>query len=298
MWRSIIAVCLAGLVQFAVEAQVTRQFSVENKKEVEKVDFSFKVNGGQYLLKAGASDENLITIYTNENLDNYSHRYSKEIKNKTCNVSLDLKSAGEVSLSRKISYNMFWGDSRAPEKIWKVFLASGKPYRLNLNYGVGIANIDLSDLAIENLKVHSGNADVRIDYDSKSCNMVEMDTFYIKVDLGSVVVNKLNLYKSKYVLAEVGFGNMSLDFSDKPRLSSNIKGSVGAGNLLITLPGKEVPVLVKVNESWLCKVRLPKDFRKAGNNTYVNASYEEAAKNMLTFDLDVSMGSIIFKTLE
>lgn len=298
MWRSIIVGFLAGIIQFPLEAQVTRQFSVEDKEEVENVDFSFKVNGGNYLLKAGASEDDLINIYTNENLDNYSHNYNKEIKNKTCNISLDLKGSGEESLSQKISYKMFWGDSRSPEKIWKVFLASGKPYRLNLNYGVGVANIDLSHLAIENLKVHSGNADVRIDYDPRSCNRVEMDTFYVRVDLGSVVVNKLNLYKSRYVLADVGFGNMSLDFSDKPSLSSNIKGSVGAGNLLISLPGKEVPVMVKVNESWLCKVRLPNDFRKVDNSTYVNASYTEAAKNKLTFDLDVSMGSIIFKSLE
>lgn len=282
----------------SVEAQVTRQFSVEDKKEVDKVDFSFKVNGGHYLLKAGASEDNLINIYTNVNLDNYSHSYSKEIKNKTCNVSLDLKGAGEESLSQKISYKMFWGDNRAQEKVWKVFLASGKPYRLNLNYGVGVANIDLSNLAIENLKVHSGNADVKIDYSATSGNYVRMDTFYVRVDLGSIVVNKLNLYRSNYVLADVGFGNMSLDFSDKPSLSSTIKGSVGAGNLLITLPGKEVPVLVKVTESWLCKVRLPNNFRKVDANTYVNASYEKAAKNTLSFDLDVSMGSIVFKTLD
>ena len=298
MWRSIILVAfLKGLILVSVHAQVTRQFSVENKKEVEDVDFSFRVNGGQYLLKSGGAGDNLINIYTNENIANYSHAYSNEIINKTCNVSLALTGPVEESLSRNISYK-FWGDEKSPEKIWKVYLAPEKPYRLNLHYGVGLANIDLSGLAVQNLKVYSGNSDVKIDYEGHAGNLVKMDTFYVKVDLGSVVVNKLNLCRSEYVHADVGFGNMSLDFSDTPNLSSRIRGSVGAGNLLITLPQTKVPVMVKVNESWLCKVRLPGDFEKIGTNVYVNKAYKESKRNVLSFDLDVSMGSIVFKTQE
>ena len=37
-------------------------------------------------------------------------------------------------------------------------------------------------------------------------------------------------------MADVGFGNMTLDFSNKPLVGNKIKGSVGAGNLTIILP--------------------------------------------------------------
>lgn len=294
MWRRIFAAGCATLLFFPAISQVTKSFSVEDRQGIKKVNFDFKVNGGYCVLKANTQEE-LITIYTNENLDNYSHKYSKDVANKICNVSLSLTDVTGESLSQKISNSMFGNEGKAPDKIWKVNLNSEKPYRLNLNYGVGVANIDLSGLAIENLKVHSGNADVKIDYNPNTCNRTTMDTFSVKVDLGTVVVKRLNLHKSKNVLADVGFGNMYLDFSDKPTISSHIKGSVGAGSLMINLPEEDVPIMVKIKESWLCRVNLPKDFKKVSDNTFVNSHYNEKAENLLTFDLDVSMGNIIFK---
>lgn len=284
----------ATVLFFPAISQVTKQFSVEDRQEIKKVNFDFKVNGGYCLLKSSVQEE-LINIYTNENLDNYAHKYSKEIENRVCNVSLFLKDVTDESLSQKISNSMFGKENKAPEKIWNVFLNNDKPYRLNLNYGIGMANIDLSGLAIENLKVHSGNADVKIDYNPNTCNTVIMDTFYVKVDLGSVVVKRLNLHKSRNVLADVGFGNMYLDFSDKPTIASHVRGSVGAGSLLIRLPEAGVPIMVKIKDSWLCNVRLTDDFKKISNNVFVNSYYSEGAENLLTFDLDVSMGNIIFK---
>ena len=122
-----------------------------------------------------------------------------------------------------------------------------------------------------------------------------MDTFFVKVDLGSLNVKQLNLSRSKVVIAEVGFGNIFLDFSNKPDHAPSVKGSVGAGNMIILLPEETVPVMVKINESWLCSVKLSKNLRRISANTYANAAYSSNPKNALTFDLDVSMGKIIFK---
>ena len=79
----------------------------------------------------------------------------------------------------------------------------------------------------------------------------------MKVDLGSVNVKNLNLSSTRFVMADVGFGNMTLDFSNKPLVSNKIKGSVGAGNLTIILPKNDTPVLVKIQDSWLCSVKVP-----------------------------------------
>jgi hypothetical protein len=89
---------------------------------------------------------------------------------------------------------------------------------------------------------------------------------------------------------------MTLDFSANPPLVTNrIEGSVGAGNLTIILPSAQTPVLVKVNDSWLCSVKIPNDMKKVRNNTFANAAYSEDAQNALLFNLDVSMGNIIFR---
>ena len=96
-------------------------------------------------------------------------------------------------------------------------------------------------------------------------------------------------------MADVGFGNIMLDFSDKPTNSNHVKGSVGAGNLVVLLPSADTPVMVKINNSWLCSLELCKSLKRVSENTFVNNAYSEGGKNTLTFDLDVSLGKIVFK---
>jgi hypothetical protein len=71
---------------------------------------------------------------------------------------------------------------------------------------------------------------------------------------------------------------------------------VGAGNLVILLPSDDsVPVMVKIKDSWLCSIKLTDDLKETSANTYANAAYTKNPKNALTFDLDVSLGNIVFK---
>ncbi|MFN8691214.1 MAG: hypothetical protein ACK5XL_14545, partial [Cyclobacteriaceae bacterium] len=108
----------------------------------------------------------------------------------------------------------------------------------------------------------------------------------------SLQAKHINLANAQVVVAEVGFGNMLLDFSDKTEYPRMVQGSVGAGNLIIRLPSKDVPVLVKLSDSWLCSIDLVRSLKKIGDNTYANAAYSGNQKNAMVFDLDVSMGKI------
>jgi len=151
-------------------------------------------------------------------------------------------------------------------------------------------------LAIKKLKINTGSADVNVSYTGGLENKVEMDTFFVKVDLGSLSVKQINLSRSKVIMAEVGFGNIYLDFGTKPEVIPKVKGSVGAGNMIIMLPSDDtVPVMVTINESWLCSVNLSRNLKKVSDNKYANAAYSRNPKNALVFDLDVSMGKIVFK---
>jgi len=188
-----------------------------------------------------------------------------------------------------------FGEERADNRIWKMYLTDSKPYDLVLEYGVGNAHVDLSGLAIRKLKINTGSADVNIGYSSLE-NKVNMDTLSVKVDLGSLNVQNINMSRARYTAADVGFGNMTLDFSASPPLVTNhIVGSVGAGNLTIILPSTQTPVLVRINDSWLCSVKIPEGLKKIRPDTFANAAYSENAQNALIFNLDVSMGSIVFR---
>jgi len=66
--------------------------------------------------------------------------------------------------------------------------------------------------------------------------------------------------------------------------------------MVILLPSDDVPILVKISDSWLCSVNLCKSLKKVGSDTYANAAFSRKnAKDAITFDLDVSLGKIIFK---
>lgn len=278
-----------------VNGQVKRQFNVENTSSCESIKLRVKANSGNCFVKP-SQNADILNVFSNQDTESFSHNFTKEIVGKTCVVNLSLEEVESSGFSQSISTRFFGASDKASSgsKYWKMYLSDAKPYLLDLSYGVGNANVDLSGLSIKNLKINTGSADVSVGYSSLE-NKIDMDTFAVKVDMGSVKVKNLNLARSHYVKADVGFGNMMLDFSGTPIGGNKIKGSVGAGNLIIILPDKDVPVLVTIHDSWLCSVNMTADFKKTGNQTFANAAYEKNPKNPVVFDLDVSMGNIVFK---
>ena len=284
-----------GMVSLALSGQVKKQFSVEQKEECDRIALSIKAKTGNCFIRPSQNAE-ILNVYSNQDIENYAHSVSNFVKNRVCLVNLALKQDAHRGVGEKISYQMMGSDvNSAADKFWKIYLSDAKPYSLDLSYGIGNANVDLSGLSIQRLKINTGSADVNVGYSQGLENKVEMDTFFVKVDMGSVSVKNINLSRSKMVIAEVGFGNVLLDFSDKPLVNFDVKGSVGAGNMIIILPSNEVPVLVKISESWLCSVNLNKGLKKIGSNTFANPAYKKNSKDPITFDLDVSMGKITFR---
>ncbi|MDH5366317.1 MAG: hypothetical protein OEW67_04975 [Cyclobacteriaceae bacterium] len=294
MWRIIVSVSAGIAISFFSSAQVKKQFFIEQSENFGKVEMKFVTKSGLCYVKPSQHDIPL-SIYSNQDFDDYEHSFTKEIENEICYVDLSLTDKSSDNLSRSISYQMFASNKSEKDKIWKVYLSQETTYRLNFNYGIGDAYIDLSGLSIENLKVYSVNADVNIDYMSTLGNQIDMDTFFVKVDLGSIDIKKMNLSNAKTVLADVGFGNLSLDYSNTPETKSNVQASVGAGNLLIKIPAENVPVKIKINDSMLCRVHLSNNFKEIESDTYVNKAYTDNAENLLSFDIDVALGSIVFK---
>ncbi|MBK7651529.1 MAG: hypothetical protein IPJ20_13450 [Flammeovirgaceae bacterium] len=232
---------------------------------------------GNCFIRASNNDD-VLNIYSNQDLEEYAHSFSNEVKDNTCSINLSLEQESQRGVSQKISYQVFGSEERPSDKFWKVYLSETTPYALDLDYGLGNANIDLSGMSISKLKIHTGSADVNINYSTGIENKIEMDTFYVKVDMGSLNARQLNLARSKVVVADVGFGNMFLDFSNKPSISNHIIGSVGAGNLIIQLPTEDVPVLVTINDSWLCSLSISPTLKRLGQTALPTRPIPRTAK--------------------
>jgi hypothetical protein len=289
-WLTVCGIAIVGLAN----GQMKRQFTVENSQACKRVNLHLRANSGDCFVKAGHNSE-ILNVFSNQDQSAYSHQYTKEIVGDACQVYLNFENTTSRTIGQTISTRVFGEERPIHNKVWKMYLSDIKPYNLQLEYGVGNAHVDLSGLAIKNLKINTGSADVNIGYSSLE-NKVDMDTLSVKVDLGALHVQNLNLSRARYTSADVGFGNMTLDFSSgAPLVSNRIVGSVGAGNLTIILPSVQTPVLVTINDSWLCSVKLPESMKKVRTNTFANAAYGENPRNALIFNLDVSMGNIIFK---
>jgi hypothetical protein len=284
---------IGSSVVVGVSGQIKKQFSVEKTEQCNQVELHLRAKTGNCFIRPSQNDD-ILNIYSNQEADEYAHSFSNELKGSTCKVNLSLEQDGQRGVSQKISYNLFGSGERPSDKFWKVYLTESTSYTLDLDYGLGNANIDLSGLSIQKIKINTGSADVNISYNGQE-NKIEMDTFCVKVDMGSLHARQLNQARSKVVLADVGFGNMYLDFSEKPKVNNHIIGKVGAGNLVIQLPSDDVPVSVTINDSWLCSINISRTLKKVGPNKYANDAYTKDSKNALVFDLDVSMGKIVFR---
>ncbi|MBX7124816.1 MAG: hypothetical protein K1X47_03925 [Cyclobacteriaceae bacterium] len=274
--------------------QVKKQFSVDGQEQCKEVELTLRANTGNCFIRPGQNAQ-LLNIYSNQDTEDYAHRLQNEMVNGVCKVNLVLEQEGKVGVGHRISYQMFGQDGDEADKFWKIYLTEEKPYTLDLSYGMGNADMDLSGLTIRKLKINTGSADVHVTYHAGVENKVDMDTFFVKVDLGTVDVRDINLARSKVIMADVGFGTILMDFSRPMLVPSHVRGSVGAGNMLIVLPEAETPVIVRVNESWLCSLHFPRSLRKISDDTWVNAAYESNSKQAIHFDLDVSLGKIVFK---
>lgn len=276
-------------------AQLKNQFTVANQANYETVDLRMTSKTGNCFIRSGQKTD-VLNIYSNLDPENYRHTFSTEVKGTLCEIKLLLEQEDQSGVGKKLSEQVWGGkEKKSSEKFWRVFLSNNKPFSLNFENGLGNTNIDLAGLSVSKLKVNTGSANVNIFYGVPVHNKIDMDTFYVKVDIGSLTARNITMSNSKTIIADIGFGSAFLDFSDASDISRNVIGSIGAGDMFILLPLTEIPVLVKINESFLCNVNLGKSLKKVGENTFASASYTPDAKNLLSFDLDVSWGKITFK---
>ena len=294
MWRHIVLTGVALLCGVVVYAQTIKHFAVDNTREFKKIVLNYSTTSGTcYLSPAQKSDA--FSVYSNKDIDEYNHSFDRQIVDKVCFVDVKIEDKTNESFSQSISYKVFNNPKSFDESLWKVYLNEDKPYELNLNYGIGEAYVDLSGLSVEKLNINTGSANVNVGYLSEIGNQTKMDTFNVKVDLGSLQMRKTNLANAKVIIADVGFGNVFIDLSDPPSTSSYIEASIGAGNLEVLVPKSGTGIKVVIHDSMLCQVKLSKSFVEIEPDIFVNGNYEEGGTDQLIFDIDVSLGNVLVK---
>ena len=105
---------------------------------------------------------------------------------------------------------------------------------MHLDFGLGEAELDLTNLRISQLKMDCGLSDVRMRVSKPNridCDIVEISTGisdYDGKELG-------NLNSSKYII-DVGLGSANIDFTGDLDQDTDLNISVGLGSLELLLP--------------------------------------------------------------
>jgi hypothetical protein len=281
------------LVSVSAFSQLKKFYMIKESPSFDTVDFYLKATATNCLINQSIEDNNPLSIYGNPDLEKINPSFKSKVYNNTCYAKLILDEYNSSSFGDRLTFAM----SRNTEEndFWKVSFSEDKIYRLNLNYGFGNADVNLTGSPIKQFKLRSGSADILVGYEAGRGNPIKMDTFFIKADFGSIVAKHMELARAKNVITKIGFGNVMLDFERGVSESCRVDASVGAGNLEIILPEEQTPMIIYIRDSPLCSVRMTKDFEEVEKNVFVNRSYSVDSEKLLTFDIDVALGQVFFK---
>ncbi len=294
MFRGGVIFLFTVLVPIVAMSQLQNSYTVENDNNVDRVKFILTTTNGQCSIEPALEDY-LMNIY-NISEEGILPDFQEEIIGRTKQVDVRLEDKESGYLSSTIS-KRFFSKQSLDDFTWKVYLSKIKPLDLNLIYAVGDAYIDLSGLPVERLKMNTGSANVHIDYKNDMGNQISMDTFMVKVDMGSLNARNMYLSGAKHIIADVGFGKMRMDFSKAEQFSTDVKAVVGAGKLEVLVPENEISIKINVNDSPLCRIVVPENFTKLNDNVFVSHNYDPHAPNTINFNVDVAVGNITFKSV-
>lgn len=272
-------------------AQLVKEFKISEKKGYEVVHLMFSSYKSTTLVKRIRSMDPLY-IHGHLQKTNILPVFSYEIKNNILESTLEHKNVESDNLGKSITSKIFSGNSSDFDHTWDLGLASNFVYNLDFNLGMGKTEIDLAQLPVSNLELHSASADVLINYGSKDPNQVQMDTLLVTLNMGTIEINDANFTNASKMIFEVNYGSLNLNFSDGMPSMCHVIAAVGAGSLNLKLPDESFPIKIRMRTTAMCRTTLPKYLKTIDKHTYITKGYKESDPRLLEFILDVGVGSL------
>ncbi len=158
---------------------------------------------------------------------------------------------------------------------------------LFLDFGVGDAEIDLTDISITKLNINCGLSDVEIEVNKR--NNVACESVSIENGLGDLSVYGLGNLAAKKVDINIGLGSADIDFSGDKIYDSDINVDVGLGSLDMILPDK-TNIKIFVDSSFLSSVDIY-GLKKKKSKYWVSPVWDNDYPT-ISMDINVGMGSV------
>jgi hypothetical protein len=283
---------LFGWISVGVSnAQLVREFRAPEKTGFELVHLDFSSYKSVTKLKRVKSNEP-IAIHGHLAKTNILPAFTHQVRNNILEASLVHKNVEAENLGKRIASKLLPSKESDFEHSWDLGLTSNFLYNLDFNLGMGLANFDLANLPIAQLKVKSSSADVLIHYSTKDPNQVQMDTLLVTLNMGSVGISNANFTNAKTMIFEVNYGSIDLNFSEGMTSTCSVIAAVGAGTLNLRLPSDSFPIKLKLKTTAMCRRTLPKYLKAVDTDTYVTKGYKASDPRLLELTVDVGVGSL------
>ena len=267
----------------SVNSQSRKFYTIKDDNSYDKIVFKVKAESGNYKIKP-SNRTNVIDIFGSPNHDNLNPSFTtKKINNRIRSVNFTVENLYDPILS-----NLIVNESN----LWEFFINEKKTYDFSFNSKIADANINLSNIPIENIDLVSGNANLFLIYEENSGNPLQMDSLKIKIEIGSLNTKNINLSNAKTIFTEIGFGNVILDIANDNKKTFVSKTNLSAGQLIINLPFDDINTKIIINNSPLSSVKLPKNFREIDENIFVNNLSNNKPNYIRSFFVDVGLGNI------
>jgi hypothetical protein len=166
-------------------------------------------------------------------------------------------------------------------------LAKDIPTDLQMDFGLGEATIDLSDLSLSYFEIDCGLGEVNLELNKPNniiCERVSISSGlgeFNGIGLGNLNTKKFNL--------DVGLGAAMIDLRGKYDEDMDLSIDVGLGALELILP-KNVNIKLRIDHSFLSSVDVDGLLSK-GNDKYVSKDWDNA-RPTITGDISVGLGSV------
>lgn len=175
---------------------------------------------------------------------------------------------------------------------WDISLSREYTWDIELDMGVTDAEIDLSGLPIERLKLDHGVSECRVAFTEH--NPVEMRRMVVDAGVGDLEINGLGYANARDMYFDGGTGDFVLNFSGQSDGFRTAQIDVGVGSVTIEIP-RDLPIRIETEEGWLNSVKIPRRyFDEVDDDVYETEGYEEAAYG-LEIQLDIGIGSAKIK---
>ena len=158
---------------------------------------------------------------------------------------------------------------------------------LFLDFGVGDAEIDLTNIAITKLDINCGLSDVELKINER--NSVRCKSVNIENGLGDLSVYGLGNLAAEKIDINIGLGSTDIDLSGDKIYDSEINVDVGLGSLDMVLP-KKANIEIYVDASFLSSVDIY-GLKQKKNKLWVSPNWESSYPT-ISMDVNVGMGSV------